>query len=156
MRHGAGMAFVSVTRLRIRSLRFMPGFFLQTMATLNQVRAADGFVGGSLLSDRRRTFWTMTQWRDQAAMRRYMTSGAHLKVMPRLLTWCDEASVVHWERDDERLPDWAEADRRMRAEGRPSKVRHPAAHHASLGYPPPRLSRAVPIVATGACDQGSG
>ena len=142
------MVFVSITRLRIRSLRFLPAFVVRTFATLRQVRGADGFLGGSLLPDRRRVFWTMTLWRDQAAMRRYMTSGPHLAAMPRLLHWCDEASIVHWSQEDDAPPDWVEADRRMRGEGRPSKVRHPAPHHASLGYPPPRTSRAAPIVRT--------
>jgi hypothetical protein len=33
-------------------------------------------------------------------MRAYMTSGVHLKAMPKLLDWCGEASVVHWTQDD--------------------------------------------------------
>ncbi|MBB4154755.1 hypothetical protein GGQ80_002671 [Sphingomonas jinjuensis] len=139
------MVFVSITRLRIRSLRFMPAFVVRTLASLRQVRGAEGFLQGSLLPDRRRTFWTMTLWQDQAAMRRYMTSGSHLAAMPRLLGWCDEASIVHWQQEGDVLPDWTEADRRMRSEGRPSKVRHPAAHHPSLGYPAPQLGRAAPI-----------
>ena len=139
------MVFVSITRLRIRSWRFMLAFFLDTMRTRAQVSQAEGFVTGSLLADRQRTFWTMTLWRDQAAMKRYMTSGPHLKAMPKLLGWCDEASVVHWHQDDATAPDWQEADRRMRSEGRPSKVRHPAPTHAALAYDPPRTAAAVPI-----------
>jgi hypothetical protein len=139
------MTFVSVTRLRIRSVRFMPAFAFDTIWTLRQTRRAAGFVSGSLLADRKRTFWTMTLWHDQASMKRYMTSGAHLKAMPKLLGWCDEASVVHWTQDGETAPDWHEADRRMRAEGRPSKVRHPSASHQGLAYDAPRVSGAVPI-----------
>jgi hypothetical protein len=140
------MVFVSITRLRIRSWRFMPRFMVHTLGTLRQCRGADGFMGGSLLPDRTRTFWTMTLWQDHAAMRAYIVSGSHLKAMPLLLGWCDEASVVHWTQEEAAAPGWAEADRRMRAEGRPSKVRHPAAHHADLSFAAPRLSGAVPIV----------
>ena len=139
------MTFVSITRLRLRSWRFMPQFALQTLRTQRQARVSDGFLGGSLLADRERVFWTMTAWRDQAAMRSYMTNGSHLAAMPRLLGWCDEASVAHWVQADDTLPDWAEADARMRAEGRPSKVRHPAPGHRELTYQPPRLTGAVPI-----------
>lgn len=139
------MAFVSITRLRIRSWRFMPAFVVDTIRTRAQVTRAEGFIAGSLLPDRAFAFWTMTLWRDAAAMRDYMTHGAHLRAMPKLLGWCDEASVVHWQQDGDGLPDWAEADRRMRAEGRASKVRHPSATHAALDYRPPRLSGAVPI-----------
>ncbi|MFS0771742.1 DUF3291 domain-containing protein [Sphingomonas sp. 1P08PE] len=139
------MPFVSITRLRIRSLRFMPAFAVDTWRAQRQVERAVGFLGGSLLADRKLTFWTMTLWRQQADMRAYMTSGDHLKTMPRLLHWCDEASVAHWVQEGSSPPGWEEADCRMRAEGRPSKVRHPAPHHADLDFDPPRLSGGVPI-----------
>lgn len=139
------MVFVSITRLRIRSLRFMPKFIVHFMRTGRQTRRASGFLDGSLLADRKRTFWTMTLWRDQSNMRNYMTNGAHLKAMPKLLDWCDEASVVHWTQDVPIGPGWVEADRRMRAEGRPSKVRNPSLNHADLAYDPPRTAGAVLI-----------
>lgn len=141
------MVFVSITRLRIRSWRFMPGFAIAAWRTRAQVGRAEGFLGGALLPDRDRTFWTMTLWRNQAAMRRYMTSGTHLKAMPKLLAWCDEASIVHWEQDDAVAPDWTEADRRMRAEGRPSKVRQPSNRHGDLTYAAPRTTGAVAMPA---------
>lgn len=139
------MTFVSITRLRIRSWRFLPAFFWHAVRSQAQVTRAEGFTAGSLLRDRRFTFWTMMLWRDSAVMRQYMTRGAHLRAMPKLLEWCDEASVVHWQQDGGDLPDWAEANRRMRAEGRPSKVRHPSTAHAALAYRAPRLSGAVPM-----------
>lgn len=139
------MVFVSITRLRIRSLRFMPAFALHTWRVLRQTRRAGGYLDGSLLADRKLTFWTMTLWRDQSDMKGYMTSGAHLKAMPKLLDWCDEASVAHWTQDDMVPPDWAEADRRMREEGRPSKVRNPGPDHRDLTYDRPRVSGAVPV-----------
>ncbi len=139
------MIFVSITRLRIRSVRFMPRFMVHTLLSLRQCKRAPGFQGGSLLPDRRRAFWTMTLWQDQAGMRAFMASGRHLKAMPMLLDWCDEASVVHWMQDDAAVPGWAEADRRMRAQGRPSKVRQPSSVHASLAFAEPRTTGAVPI-----------
>ena len=123
------MAFVSITRLRIRSWRFMPLFAVHTLRTLTQTRQADGFIGGSLLADRKRTFWTMTLWRDQADMKRYMTNGAHLKAMPHLLDWCDEASVVHWAQDDEMAPGLARG--RAQDEGRRPTLEGAAAKPAA-------------------------
>jgi hypothetical protein len=63
---------------------------------------------------------------DEAAMRVYRGSGAHMKAMPKLLDWCDEASIAHWEQESNELPDWVDAHRRMVAEGRMSKVKHPS------------------------------
>ena len=130
--------FVSLTRLRVRSLRFLPLFGLHTLRSLRQVERAAGFRDGALLADRKWTFWTLTVWDDQADMRAFMTSGDHRAAMPRLLDWCDEASVAHWEQADASLLPWPEADRRMRGEGRPSKLRHPSADHAPMTFAPPR------------------
>jgi hypothetical protein len=146
-------SFVSVTRLRLRSLRFLPGFAVHATRSNAQVRRASGFVAGSLLPDRRLAFWTLTVWDAEASMRAYMVSGAHRAAMPKLLLWCDEASVVHWTTPaPPALPTWAEAARRMRAEGRPSKLRRPSPRHAAMAYDEPRLSvvgaSLTPIVAT--------
>ena len=132
--------FFSITRLRIRSLRFLPPFALHTYRSLGQVRRAAGFQGGSLLADRSWTFWTMTGWDSQESMRRYMTTGAHRTAMPHLLDWCDEASVVHWDQPEAVQPSWIEADRRMRESGRASKLRNPSSEHARLNYRPPRVT----------------
>jgi hypothetical protein len=139
------MPHISITRLRLRSLRFVPGFALHTWASLRQVRVAGGFLDGALLTDRSMTFWTMTAWDREDSMRRYMTAGAHKQAMPKLMHWCDEASVVHWQQDHDGLPSWAEADRRMREEGRASKVRNPSDQHATLTFRSPRLTRGGPI-----------
>lgn len=139
------MAFVSITRLRIRSVRFLPEFVFHTLSTNAQLKRAAGFVGGALLPDRKRAFWTMTVWHGQADMKRYITTGSHLRAMPKLLHWCDEASIVHWEQSEQKLPDWQDADQRMREDGRPSKVRHPSADHQGMTYQPPRTSRSAPI-----------
>lgn len=139
------MIFISLTRLRIRSIRFLPFFGFHTLGALRQIRKAPGFLDGALLPDRAWTFWTLTAWDSQESMRRYMISGPHKKAMPHLLHWCDEASVAHWEQEDSALPSWTEADQRMRTSGRPSKVLRPSSHHADLTYREPRTTGAAPI-----------
>lgn len=128
------MPFISLTRLRIRSIRFMPFFALHTIGTIKQARHADGFLTGALLPDRSWTFWTMTAWESQGHMRAYIISGSHKAAMPHLMHWCDEASIAHWTQPDATLPSWEEADRRMRDSGRPSKLRNPGPHHETLTY----------------------
>jgi hypothetical protein len=48
--------------------------------------------------------------------------------MLRMLHWCDEAAGVDFEHDT--LPDWSEAEARIRSAGRVSRVRHPSPAHA--------------------------
>jgi hypothetical protein len=88
----------------------------------------------ALLKDTNRVFWTMTMWEDEPSMKAYVSSGAHRNAMPLLAACADEASVVHWSQDQAERPDWIEAERRMRAEGRATKLRHPGAHHADLSF----------------------
>jgi hypothetical protein len=139
------MTFVSITRLRVRSWRFVIPFFIDAQLSLRQAKYAQGFLGGALLQDRKFTFWTATLWRDQDAMRQFMLNGPHKRSMPKLLNWADEASVVHWIQEDAKLPDWMEADRRMRAEGRPSKVRNPSAVHQQMKFTLPRAANVLAV-----------
>ena len=75
-------------------------------------------------------------------MRAYRNAGAHRRAMPKLLTWCDETSVAHWQQDGPDLPDMPEALQRMLAGGRLSKVQHPSAAHAAKQIAP---ARRVPL-----------
>jgi hypothetical protein len=132
--------FVSVTRLRIRSIRFLPFFFISIFRTSAQVQRMDGLIEGELLVDRKLTFWTMTAWNDERAMIAYRNSGSHRAAMPRLLTWCDEAAAVHWVREGPALPGWVEASANLRAEGIFTKVRFPSPNQSSRDFADPRLT----------------
>jgi len=139
------MTFVSLTRLRIRSFRFVPLFALYTWRALRQIRRARGFQTGALLADRKWTFWTITAWDSEESMRQFMVSGAHKTAMPHLLEWCDEASVAHWTQPETEVPSWIEADRRMREGGRSSKVKNPSPQHATLSFRAPRTTGGAKI-----------
>ena len=132
------MALISVTRLRVRSMRYLPGFLLFTIMSARQAKRATGNLGMDALRDANNTFWTRTAWRDEAAMRTFMMATPHRRAMAKLLDWCDEASVVHWIQESASLPDWHEAHRRMVAEGRRSKVNHPSPAQEAYQIPPPR------------------
>ena len=125
------MPIISITRLHLRSLRYMPMLSVFTLGSALQARRSDGFLGGLLGGDAERGAWTMTAWRDEAAMRSFRDNGIHRKAMPRLLNWCDGASFAHWQQTDATLPAPDEAHRRMGAEGRLSKVYHPSPAHAA-------------------------
>ena len=129
--------FVSVTRLRLRSLRFFPSFAWHMIWSTRQTRRAAGFLGGQLATEGARGYWTVTGWTDEAAMRAYRNTGAHMRAMPKLIAWCDEAAIAHWTQDSPVLPTLEEALDRMRREGRLSKVRHPSPEHAAGQLAPP-------------------
>jgi hypothetical protein len=135
------MALISATRLRVRSLIYLPQFFWATFKSMRQAERSIGFLGGRLLVNSKNVFWTVTAWKDEAAMSAYRTSGAHRKAMPKLLNWCNEAAVVHWTQESSEIPFWQEVHQRMADEGRPSKVYHPSPAQESNYIPGPEPSR---------------
>jgi hypothetical protein len=136
------MAFISVTRLRVRSAWYLAAFLFRALRSSRHARRSTGNLGVDLLTDSRLTFWTKTAWKDEASMRAFMLGGPHKRVMPKLADWCDEASVVHWTQENATLPDWHEAHRRMVAEGRKSRLKHPSEAHEKFDIPPPKGGRA--------------
>jgi quinol monooxygenase YgiN len=131
------MPLASITRLRVRSIRYLPEFLVRALASVLQARGSAGCLSADIRREVKLTFWTRTVWQDEQSMRAFMTRGAHRAVMPKILDWCDEASVTHWEQDGEHPPDWPTAETRMRTEGRTSRVRNPSpAHRRGETLPP--------------------
>ena len=132
------MAFVSVTRLRLRSVRYLIPFTIYALLSSRQARRSKGNLGLKLLRDANQTFWTLTAWQDEEAMRSFMMSGSHRRAMPKLLDWCDEASVAHWKQETSELPSWDQAHRKIVELGRPSKVKQPSSDHIAKRIPEPQ------------------
>src|SRR5262245_27294309 len=131
--------FASVTRLRVRSLRFLPAFMWKTFLSQRQVVRSPGFLGGRLLVDARLTFWTLTIWESERAMKAFRGSGPHSNVMPRLVDWYDEAAYAHWITTGSSVPAWPEAYEHLRHEGHLSRVAHPSRDHEARYFAQPRL-----------------
>jgi heme-degrading monooxygenase HmoA len=123
------MTVVSITRLHVRSWRYLAPFLFYSLRSLQQAKAAEGNFHASVMRDRHNAFWTRTLWKSEEAMKAFMLSGAHRGAMPRLLDWCDEAALVSWRQESDAAPNWSEAYRHLQQEGRRSKVRHPAPAH---------------------------
>lgn len=120
------MAVVSVTRLRVRSWRFLPAFMFAALRIGRQSSRAPGNLAAKVFRDRRNAFWTCTAWDSEASMKAFMLTAPHGPAMRKLLEWCDEAALVHWTQDDDELPSWTEAHKKMLRYGRLSKVNHPS------------------------------
>jgi hypothetical protein len=126
----------SITRLRLRSILTLPAFVRATRAISEQLRCAPGFIEGAVLSEGRLVFWTRSVWENGAAMQAFRDSGAHRAAMPKLISWCDEAAVAHWQGEPAR--DWEAIHARLVAEGRLSRVKHPTKAHSQRRFAPMR------------------
>jgi hypothetical protein len=128
----AGMPVVSITRLRVRSWRYILPFFVAALRSAWQAKNSAGSLAVTVLRQPQNTFWTRTVWVSEEPMKSFMLSGPHRPAMRRLLEWCDEASLVHWTQDSFAPPAWPEAHRRLQADGRISKVNHPSEDHRAF------------------------
>jgi heme-degrading monooxygenase HmoA len=130
------MYFVSLTRLRVRSIRFLPGFLRANEASVKMIKKLDGFIGGKELIDKSLTFWTITVWESEKAMKAFRNNEPHKYAMRRLPDWCDEGSYMHWLQEDLAIPSWVELHQKMVTEGKITKVRFPSPQQAGMNYPP--------------------
>ena len=131
------MPVISITRLRVRSLYYLPAFALRTLRIALQAKRAEGNLATRLLRDRKNTFWTATSWSSEAAMKAFMLAPPHGPAMRKLLEWCDEASLVHWTQSASDLPAWPEAYLRLLNQGRRSKANNPSSAHLAHAFPEP-------------------
>jgi hypothetical protein len=114
-------------------------FIVSAFRTFLQAKRAPGNLGVALLRDAHNTYWTRTLWTTESDMKAFMLATPHGKVMRRLLEWCDEAALVHWQQEIGQQPDWQDAHRRLQGEGRRSKVNHPSPAQESFQIPAPKL-----------------
>jgi len=123
------MYTVSITRLRVRSIFYLPLFMLHAMRSRAQAQQAEGIHDIATRNEAWDTHWTKTVWSEEAAMKGSRSSGAHQRAMRILSEICSEASYVRWKQETPKPPTWEEAQRRMLAQGTLSKVKHPSSFH---------------------------
>ncbi|MFC5751189.1 DUF3291 domain-containing protein [Actinomadura rugatobispora] len=108
---------VMASRLEVRSLRHVPGFLAASLVLWRQARGAPGAVGVGLRAwPLRRTFWTVSAWEDEAAIRAYAGTEPHRSTMRRKRAVMRESDFVFWNVPAGDLPvSWEEVERRIAA-----------------------------------------
>jgi hypothetical protein len=123
------MYLLSVTRLRVKKYRLLPIFYWFSSFAIRQVARSSGFVAGGIGVDRKKAFWTATLWENGQSMQQFVGSGTHLKLLPKLREWCDEACTAHCEYQSEEIPDVDFCFDFLSREGDYSFLREPTADH---------------------------
>lgn len=129
------MPFVSVTRLRVKSILYLIPFMRANEASVKALKTSEGLIKGMELIDKKLTFWTMTIWEDEASMKGFRSSLAHREAMQHLPNWCNEASYHHWIQDGLEYPDWQSVAQKLFTEGKLSKVRNPSSAQMNNHFP---------------------
>jgi heme-degrading monooxygenase HmoA len=123
------MPIVSVTRLHLRSIRFLPPFFWYKNRSLRQAKQTSGNLGVRLRKTKGLAFWTLSMWENNEAMRAFIVAPPHKEAMRRLPHWCDEASFADWQQNTAHWPPWEQAADKLSGAGRLASVLHPSAQH---------------------------
>ena len=135
------MYFVSVTRLRVRSVIFLPRFLLANEASVKSIRKITGFIAGKELIDKGFTFWTVTIWESGEAMKYFRNNEPHKSAMRNLPHWCNEAAYVHWTQEDDTIPPWPVLHQKLMETGKLTKVKFPSGKQLAMDYAVPAWTK---------------
>ena len=65
------MPFVSVTRLRVKSMFYLLSFMRANESSVKELKVSKGLLKGKELIDKKLTFWTITLWEDEESMKKF-------------------------------------------------------------------------------------
>jgi hypothetical protein len=117
---------VSITRARLRSIRFLLPFARCSLRCWWQATNTAVNLGVRLRKTRGLRFWTLTIWENEDALKAYRDILLRGKVMPRARHWFDENSAAHWEQESMKMPSWENAASLLKERGHFSEVDHPS------------------------------
>lgn len=108
-------ASVMASRFEVRSLADVPRFLLGSLAAWRQVTTAPGAYGASLVArPLKRTFYTLSAWRDRDALYAYARAEPHRGIMEGLRPVMRGSTFAFWETTTDDLPPaWGDALRRL-------------------------------------------
>jgi hypothetical protein len=113
---GEGPVVIVATRLRLARLRHIPRFLRWSTVVRRQVLRSDGALGVGLYAlPWKRTYCTLSAWRDEPSIRRFMQSSPHLEIMAHFSAVSGGDGIFRrWTADPGSLPPkWSEATARL-------------------------------------------
>jgi hypothetical protein len=104
-----------VSYFRLRGVRVLPAFALNTLRIERQLARTEGLVGhsggGRLPS---LEFWSVSVWEDERALQRFVHASPHIEIMRAMRPAVARSEFVRWPVDGSGVPpDTQEAERRL-------------------------------------------
>lgn len=106
--------WISITGLELRSALYAPRFWYHAIRSMQQAQAAPGNRSAEARS-LNGVHHTLSVWQDEAAMRAYLTAGAHGRAMAAFRSMATGKTIGY---AAETAPDWAEVPEIWRSRGR--------------------------------------
>jgi quinol monooxygenase YgiN len=100
--------------LPLKSYWRIPIFFFYTAQVVKQLASAEGMLGYSVLArPLSKRFWTLSAWKDEAALRTFVQYPPHVRIMTALASHMGDTKFVRWKVKGSDLPlRWDDALRR--------------------------------------------
>jgi quinol monooxygenase YgiN len=96
MEPGTGY-LVMASHLPLKRITATARFFRAVFAVRTQLAAADGLIGYTLRAKPlARDYWTLSVWTDNTALREFMRTPPHVKVMTTLKPYMGPTKFVTW------------------------------------------------------------
>ena len=96
MEPGTGY-LVMASHLPLKRITATVRFFRAVFAVRKQLAAADGLIGYTLRAKPlARDYWTLSVWTDNTALREFMRTPPHVKVMTSLKPYMGPTKFVTW------------------------------------------------------------
>lgn len=108
--------YVSITRLKLKSIWLLAKFANQSQTVASQARVSSGNLKVKLSNRWFRYFFTITHWNSKEAMQQFMSNGAHKSAMRQWSLYASEVKAYGYETNDP--PTWKEARLMIANKGR--------------------------------------
>lgn len=101
--------------LPLKSYWRMPSFFYHTVQVAKQLASAQGLLGYSVLTrPLSKRFWTLSAWKDDAALRDFVQHPPHVRIMTTIAPHMGQTKFWRWTVKGSQLPlGWDDALRRF-------------------------------------------
>jgi hypothetical protein len=102
--------------LPLKSYRGFPRLVRFVIATVRQMYGSRGAIGVTLRAEfLARTFWTLSAWQDEPALREFVMKQPHLDAMKQMQPYMKPAHFLRWKVRGSELPlRWPDAVRRFK------------------------------------------
>ncbi|SEH62931.1 hypothetical protein SAMN04489835_2222 [Mycolicibacterium rutilum] len=107
-------ALVMASRFELKRYRDVPGFLVAALRIRRQMLRSPGVLGVSLIAQpRKKTFYTLSAWRDRSALDAAVAEQPHVATMAKFRTRMADSVFTFWDRAEHTPPGWPEAHRRL-------------------------------------------
>ena len=88
---------VMASHLPLRKVSSTVRFFRAVSAVRSQLEHTDGLIGYTLRAKPlARDYWTLSVWKDRAALQEFMRTSPHVEIMTSLKPFMEPTKFVYW------------------------------------------------------------